>query len=175
VASTKSLLDIHGKPAIVHTMNKGGERHIPNIQVRQFQELVTRLYQCCAERAEFQSEKFDLPDAELRCLMLFDGERYLTPGGIARKMNVAKSRVSKIVSGLVKRGLVRRSRDPEDSRVTLLRLTSEGKARLDEIQDFMTRVYEEVLGSMPEDRRADILSSLETLKASMEATKELME
>jgi DNA-binding MarR family transcriptional regulator len=149
--------------------------HIPEFQIRQFQELVNRLYQCCAERMEFQSEKFELPAAELRCLLLFDGERYLTPGGIARRMNVAKSRVSKIVSGLVRRDLVKRTKDPEDSRVTLLSLTAEGRQKLDEISSFMAKVYSEVLSSMPEERRLEIMNSLEALKSSMESTKELME
>mgnify|MGYP006285841667 CR=1 FL=1 len=159
---------------MVHTMNEK-TAHIPEFQVRQFQELVNRLYQCCAERMEFQSEKFELPAAELRCLLLFDGERYLTPGGIARRLNVAKSRVSKIVSGLVRRGLVKRTKDPEDSRVTLLSLTAEGRQKLDEISSFMAKVYSEVLSTMPEERRLEIMNSLEALKSSMESTKELME
>lgn len=167
------MLDISADSDIVHNMNDNVG--IPGFQVKQFQELVNRLYQCCVERMEFQSEKFHLPAAELRCLLLFDEERYLTPGGITRRLNVAKSRVSKIVSGLVKKGLVKRTKDPEDSRVTLLRLTPEGRERLDEITEFMTRVYREVLASMPEERRLEIMNSLEALKSSMEATKELME
>jgi DNA-binding MarR family transcriptional regulator len=156
-------------------MNNNSMQEIPDYQVRQFRELVDRLYQCCVERMEFQSEKFGLPAAELRCLTLFDGERYLTPGGIARKMNVAKSRVSKIVSGLVEKGLVRRTKDPEDSRVTLLGLTPEGRSRLAEISDFASRVHAEVLASMPDERRLEIMNSLDALKSSMEATKDLME
>jgi DNA-binding MarR family transcriptional regulator len=86
---------------------------------------------------QYQCERFGLPDAELRCLQLFGDERYLTAKGIAQKMNVVKSRVSKIVNGLIRRRLVQRTQDPEDSRVVLLSLTSQGQAKLAEINDFL--------------------------------------
>ena len=99
----------------MHTMNNNqGEtdKEIPGYQLQQFQVLINELFQCCQERTQFQSEKFQLPDAELRCLMLFGGDRYLTPKGIAYKMNVVKSRVTKIVEGLVQKNLVQRVADP---------------------------------------------------------------
>ena len=58
---------------------------------------------------QYQCERFGLPDAEFRCLVLFGEERYLTAKGIAFKMNVVKSRVSKIVEGLLKKKLIQRN------------------------------------------------------------------
>jgi DNA-binding MarR family transcriptional regulator len=163
---------------IVHTMNYqndiGGGRSVTDPQVRRFQELVNKLFQCCQERMQFQSEKFQLPDAELRCLLLFGEERYLTPKGISLKMNVVKSRVSKIITGLVKKRLIQRIKDPEDSRVTLLSLTSKGTKKLYEINEFMAGVHENVLLQMTTDQRQMILTNLEILKASMESVKDMM-
>ncbi len=105
-------------------------------QIVQFQGLIAKLFQCCQERLQYQCERFGLPDAELRCLSLFGEERYLTPKGIALKMNLVKSRISKIVSGLVHKELIQKFSDPEDSRVTLLRLTAKGQKKLNEINDF---------------------------------------
>ena len=85
---------------------------ITPFQLEQFRHLVNRLYQCCHERMQYQSDRFDLPDAELRCLQLFGEERYLTPKGIAQKMNVVKSRVTKIIDGLIKKGYIQRIKDP---------------------------------------------------------------
>ena len=82
---------------------------IPNYQVDQFQGLIAKLFQCCQERMQYQSDRFKLPDAELRCLQLFANERYLTPKGIAHKMNVVKSRVTKIIDGMVRRKLIQRA------------------------------------------------------------------
>ncbi|MBW1724592.1 MAG: MarR family transcriptional regulator, partial [Deltaproteobacteria bacterium] len=118
---------------------------ISDYQIQQFQTLVTKLFQCCQERAQYQCERFQLPDAGLRCLLLFGEERYLTSKGIAYKMNVVKSRVTKIVNGLVKKKLIQRIPDPEDSRITLLSLTADGQKKLNEINEFYDFVNHQVL------------------------------
>ena len=123
---------------------------------------------------QYQCERFGLPDAEFRCLMLFGEERYLTAKGIALKMNVVKSRVSKIVEGLLKKKLVQRIKDPEDSRVSLLSLTAEGHKKLNQINRFLEDVHQQVLIQIAPDQRKAVLTNLDILKASMEAVKELM-
>ena len=143
-------------------------------QLEQFQELITKLFQCCQERMQYQCERFQLPDAELRCLGLFGKERYLTAKGIALKMNVVKSRVSKIIDGLIKKNFIQSIKDPEDSRVSLLSLTSCGQKKLNEINDFLKDLHGQVLSQMAQDQRQTMLTNLDILKASMEAVKELM-
>jgi len=162
---------------MIHIMNKikaDNRSNISNHQLRQFQALITKLFQCCQERMQYQSERFNLPDAELRCLMLFDGERYLTSKSIAHKMNVVKSRVTKIIEGLVRKKLVQRIKDPEDSRITLLSLTTKGQRKLSEINVFNDFVHHDVLMQMAPEQRMTMLTNLEMLKGSMEAVKELM-
>ena len=158
---------------MIHTMNKK-TNNIPPYQVEQFQALITKLYQCCSERMQYQSERFGLPDAELRCLMLFGEERYLTASGIAYKLNVVKSRVTRIISGLEQKGLIQRVKDPKDSRVTLLRLTPNGTKRLEEIKTFISDLHYEILSHMAPPQRRALLDDLDLLKNSMEAVKELM-
>lgn len=147
---------------------------VTDYQIVQFQELITKMFQCCQDRMQYQSERFELPDAELRCLKLFGQERYLTPKGIARKMNVVKSRVTKIINGLVSRNLIQRIKDPEDSRIALLSLTPKGQKKLNEINMFLKSIHMEVLSQVPPEQRKTMLTYLEVLKASMEAVKELM-
>ena len=147
---------------------------IPDYQLKQFQELILRLFQCCQERTQYQCERFGLPDAEFRCLMLFGEERYLTAKGIAYKMNVVKSRVSKIVDGLIKKKLIQRIKDPEDSRISLLSLTAEGQAKLNNIDTFLQDIHRQILLQMAPDQRKTVLTNLDILKASMEAVKEMM-
>ena len=147
---------------------------VPDYQLKQFQELILRLFQCCQERMQYQCERFGLPDAEFRCLMLFGEERYLTAKGIAHKMNVVKSRVSKIVDGLIKKELIQRIKDPEDSRISLLSLTAEGQEKINNINKFLQNIHYEVLLQMAPDQRKAVLTNLDILKASMEAVKEMM-
>lgn len=123
---------------------------------------------------QYQCDRFDLPDAELRCLMLFGKERYLTAKGIALKMNVVKSRVSKIVEGLLRKKLIQRIKDPEDSRISLLSLTPQGHKKLNQINLFLEDVHHQVLLQIAPDQRKAVLTNLDILKASMEAVKEMM-
>jgi len=152
--------------------NNNGE--VTEYQLEKFQVLITRLFQCCQERMQYQCERFQLPDAEFRCLGLFGEERYLTAKSIAHRMNVVKSRVSKIIDGLIKKNLIQRIKDPEDSRVQLLSLTAEGQKKINEINGFLEEVYAEVLSRMEPDQRQAMLTNLDILKASMEAVKEMM-
>lgn len=147
---------------------------ISAFQLQQFQELVAKLYQCCQERMQYQSDRFNLPDAELRCLMLFGEERYLTPKGIAHKMNVVKSRITKIIDGLIRKDLIQRIKDPEDSRISLLSLTAKGQSKLSDIKQFLDSVHAQVLMQIPTEQRNKLLLNLDLLKSSMEAVKELM-
>ena len=123
---------------------------------------------------QYQSDRFGLPDAELRCLMLFGEEKYCTSKGLSAKMNVVKSRITRIIDGLENKNLVQRTQDPEDSRVSLLSLTQDGKNKLNEIIDFNDYVHREVMRNIPDDQRALFLSTLETLKTSMETARDLM-
>lgn len=147
---------------------------VPDYQLEQFQQLIMRLYQCCQERMQYQCERFGLPNAEFRCLMLFGEERYLTAKGIAHKMNVVKSRVSKIVDGLIKKKLIQRIKDPEDSRISLLSLSADGQEKLNNINEFLQDIHHQVLLQMAPDQRKAVLTNLDILKASMEAVKEMM-
>jgi DNA-binding MarR family transcriptional regulator len=148
---------------------------ISEFQLKQFKELISRLFRCCQERLQYQSERFNLPDAELRCLVLFGEDRYLTSKGIANKMNLVKSRVSRITDGLLRKKLIQRIKDPGDSRVSLLSLTARGQEKLNEINSFMEEIHGRVLQQIAPDQRKAVLTNLEILKASMEAVKELME
>jgi len=174
-------IDRHTFFVIVHTMNQIANKQstddladVPEYQLKQFQELILKLFQCCQERMQYQCERFGLPDAEFRCLMLFGEERYLTAKGIALKMNVVKSRVSKIIEGLLKKKLIQRIKDPEDSRISLLSLTSKGHEKLNHINEFLNNVHNQVLLQIAPDQRKTVLTNLDILKASMEAVKEMM-
>jgi DNA-binding MarR family transcriptional regulator len=152
----------------------GSRADISKYQLDKFQEVIAKLFQCCQERMQYQCERFSLPDAELRCLTLFGEERYLTAKSIAHKMNVVKSRVSKIIDGLINKNLIQRVKDPGDSRISLLSLTADGQAKLNDINQFLNDIHSRVLLQMAPDQRQTVLTNLDILKASMEAVKDLM-
>jgi DNA-binding MarR family transcriptional regulator len=143
-------------------------------QTQRFQDLMEETLECCQARTSYLSRKFDLPQAELRCLMLFLGERYLTVKSIAQRLDVAKSRVTKIIDGLMKKKLVERIEDPRDGRVRLITLTPEGQRKSKEIGSLITDLHQMILLELLPEERKVVLSSLEMLRTSMEAIKKLL-
>lgn len=148
--------------------------NITSYQVHEFQVLIEKLFECCRDRLQYQSERFKLPDAELRCLMLFKEEKYLTPKGISQKMNLVKSRITKIIEGMEKRGVIYKLKDPKDSRGYVIWLTPSGKNKLQEINTFHDEIHHEMLSHISSHQRKALLANLNLLKVVMETGKELM-
>ncbi|MDY7037022.1 MAG: MarR family winged helix-turn-helix transcriptional regulator, partial [Thermodesulfobacteriota bacterium] len=135
-------------------------------------DLIQEIVKCCEERKVYQSRKFGLPFAEINCLMRFNGERYLTVKGISQTLDVAKSRVTKIVNGLIEKGMVEQIHDPRDARIKLISLTMAGKRKLEEVDTFLQEIHRKILLQMDQDERKNMLSYLQILRSSMEAVKE---
>ncbi len=141
-------------------------------QTSRLRDLISEILQCCEDRRFYESQKFGLPYAELRCLMLFRGERYLTVKGIAERLDVAKSRVTKILKGLIGKGLVEQIDDPKDARIKLIMLTRAGHGKSREVEAFQRGLHRKILLNMDLDERKIMLSYLELLRSAMEAVKE---
>jgi DNA-binding MarR family transcriptional regulator len=156
----------------MNEMNNAPPKKVVRYQATRLKNLIEEISTCCQERLLFLSKKFELTPAELRSLLLFKNERYLTVTTIAQKLEIAKSRVTKILDGLMKKMMIHRIDDPEDARVKLLSLTPTGQKKTKEIDEFMTDMHHHlVLILKPEDRKL-VLFSLEVLRASMESVKE---
>lgn len=143
-------------------------------QRERFQDLIEEIVHCCTSRTAYLSDKFSIPQAEVRCLLLFDGERYLTVKEIAQRLDVAKSRVTKIIEGLSHKNLVESINDPKDARVRLISLTRAGQQKMKEIEGLNAELHQKLLLDLDSESRKTVLSSLELLRSSMEAIKEQM-
>lgn len=166
-----SLVLTDGKRGImVHGMNNNGvSESVSDEHLETFRVVIEELNRKCHERTRAQCELFGVNEAELRCLRLFENQRYLTAKGISAALGVAKSRVTKIIDGLVGKELLQRLRDPEDSRIVLLGLTALGQEKWSAAHAHVNRVNKNILGRMSEGQRVDLLAMLGILKASMEA------
>ena len=140
-------------------------------QANKLQELIGEVHNCCKDRFAHETKAFKLPQAELKCLMLFEGHKYLTGIEIAGMLEVAKSRATVIIESLDRKGLVQRSADPNDARVKLISLTPAGQKKVREIEEFMFELHQQLLGQIAPSQRANVITALETLRSSMEAVK----
>ncbi len=147
------------------------DRDLLAYQGRIFQGLLEEIVECCQARTFYLCRLFSLPRAELRCLMLLAGQRYLTAKDLARRLEVVKSRVTKIVDGLRRKGLVETVADPEDARVKLIRLTGLGRDKAAEIERFNQGLHQRLLADIPPAERQQVLGTLVSLRSAMEAIK----
>ncbi len=160
---------------MVHIMNEDFRSFVSEGELERFQLAMAKMVQCCQEQSQYRCERFGLNDAEQRTLLLFQTDRYLTAKGIAARLNVVRSRVTKILSGLEEKELVKRVPDPEDSRFHLISLTASGQAKVREVTAFLQCMHSEVLARLAPHERQELLDSLQRLQTSMEAVKELLE
>ena len=75
----------------MNDINNGANGDLLNYQTMRLKDIIAEIVQCCDDRKLYESQKLGLPYSELKCLMLFLGERYLTVKGIAEKLQVAKA------------------------------------------------------------------------------------
>ena len=143
-------------------------------QINKLQELIGEVHNCCKEKFVNEAKAFNLPQAELRCLVLFEGHKYLTGIEIAGLLEVAKSRATVIIENLDKKGLVQRSTDPNDARVKLISLTPVGHRKVREIEEFMFSLHQQLINQIDPSQRTNVINALELLRSSMEAVKAQM-
>ena len=122
--------------------------------LRRFQRVTSvQLKSCCAGVTLAQ------------CLVLLETEEIDRPtvGQLASRLRLDNSTLSRTIEGLVRNGLLERSRDDADRRVVWIRLTEAGKAHCRSIHKendaHCRRVFEKIAPS----RRAAVVRSFETL------------
>ncbi|UCG22133.1 MAG: MarR family transcriptional regulator [Deltaproteobacteria bacterium] len=140
-------------------------------QTKRLQDLIEEIIQCCKKQTSDLSKKFNIPEAELDCLLLFGDERYLTAKSIAQKLDVVRSRVTKITTGLIRKGLVESIEDPKDARVKLIGLTQKGQKKSKEVSAIITDLHRKLLLELDPKQRKMVLSYLEALRLGMEVVK----
>lgn len=136
------------------------------------QEVVNEIVKCCEDRRIYENQKFGLPYTEIRCLLLFQGESYLTVNEIAYRLDVAKSRGTKLVRGLLERGFVERIEDPRDNRVRQISPTEEGRNKIREVEAFHRKIHKEILSQFDARNRSRLLTTLDSLHNCMETVKQ---
>lgn len=101
--------------------------------------------------------------AEAYALMELARDRAFTQNELVERLNLAKSTVSRLVDGLVKRGWIERTRNPNDGRSKMLALTPEGQNVAATIATAREQKFTRVLKEIPVEQRATVLGSLDIL------------
>lgn len=82
--------------------------------------------------------------------------RGLTVNSLAAELFLDKSTASRVANGLVDRGLLARTRDPEDKRVVRLVATEQGSAMHARIEEDLAIEYAQLLGDLDPNIRSAV-------------------
>jgi|HubBroStandDraft_1064217.scaffolds.fasta_scaffold33598_2 DNA-binding MarR family transcriptional regulator len=107
--------------------------------------------------------------AEAHALLEIAREPGLTQNGLATRLRLEKSTVSRIAGMLERRGWVRRVRDERDSRFVRLHLTKRGITANANVAESRREKFARIFGALPADQREDVLNALSLL---LEVTRE---
>jgi DNA-binding MarR family transcriptional regulator len=85
------------------------------------------------------------------------------PGGLAARLGLDKSTVSRTVDELVRMGLVSRVTDPSDRRYSLLSMTPAGHRKANVIHRINDEIIRKTFGLIPRARQRAVLESFRML------------
>lgn len=85
-------------------------------------------------------------------------------------LNLDNSTMSRTVNNLVNSGMAERAPDPDDRRYVTIKLTAQGAGTFREIEENMNAYFENIYAAIPEDKRAQVLESLQLLLRAIAET-----
>ena len=137
--------------------------------------LLKEISECCQERENILAQKLGCSPAEIRCLITMKLTECGNTAELSEAMGVAKSRVTRILDGLVAKKLVKRSEDRNDRRLCLIRFTAKGLEVAEELISTILCLHDEVFNDLPDNIREQTLDVLTALRSTMNAIKKRLQ
>ncbi|MCX7786622.1 MAG: MarR family transcriptional regulator [Spirochaetes bacterium] len=114
-----------------------------------------------------QSECCGLSLSQCHALVEIGRSSPLSLGELSQRLELDKSTMSRVVDSLVSSGNVNRKEHPHDRRLVQLTLTDAGRAKFERIEQEMQRQFSMVFSSIPREKRAQVLESIDVLLQSL--------
>ena len=128
------------------------------------QHVATRLIRI----ARSSHKEHSISSAQYSLMALLNDEPGKSVVWLAQRENVSHPTISRIVAGLIKKGLVARDPDPNDKRSGLLRLTPAGLKLYREVAERRVRLFQMILSQLQPETVADILVVAERISKPLE-------
>jgi DNA-binding MarR family transcriptional regulator len=137
--------------------------------------LVWEVARLTKRRFEDEAKHHGFTLAQWRALAVIYNGDGISQVALAAALDVDQMTVSGIVSRLEKRGLISRFPDPNDSRVKLARLTTEGETLVAEAKNVGRAVYERSIAGLSQTDQQQLAAGLRHIRDNLIAMTELKE
>ncbi len=131
-------------------------------------ELTFKLLANCLEKEERLAESHGLTQAEFRCLRLFDANEIINNKTISERMRLSPSRLTRIIDGLVDKGYIVRTVEPNDRRNMRVYLSVQGIEIVRQLNAAYIDVHKQILDNINLDEHASLINAMKTLLVSLE-------
>jgi DNA-binding MarR family transcriptional regulator len=101
--------------------------------------------------------------AEAHALLELSREPGLSQNGLAARLRLEKSTVSRIVTLLERRGWIERKRDKSDTRIVHVHLTRDGRDAAANLAASRQAKFAHIFSAIPRKERAPVLAALDLL------------
>lgn len=129
----------------------------------QIGHLLRRVYQRAAANLAARLEPHGLTPVQYAVLARLAETGPVSQNRLGRLVEMEQSNIHGVALRLARRGLIRRSRDPLDRRLTLLALTAEGRRLFDALVPISTASSAATLAVLAPDERAALIGLLRRL------------
>src|SRR5512136_1995078 len=137
---------------------------------RRIIELHRRMNRAIRERTPDSWVKLNLTIAQLKSLFYISQHGKLNPSALASGIRVTPANVTGIVDRLVEQGLLTRTADADDRRVSWLTLTDKGKTLIDDLREGRAQEMRRILDELTEAELAIVAHGFELVAAGAEAS-----
>lgn len=105
--------------------------------------------------------------AQCHAIMEIGRKGKINPNDLADLLGVDKTTMSRTINNLVESDLAVRHLNGGDRRYVVIQLTKNGQRFFENTETGMKRYFQSVLERIPEDKRSQVLESLEIFKAAV--------
>ena len=140
-----------------------------NELAEQMADLTYELLENCQLKIERTAEKLKLTVAEFKLLRSLQDGEMLSAGALAKRMGLSSSRITRIIDGLLKKGMVKKEAGGKDRRIVDIGLTPDGTAARSQLKAMYVSVHEEIINLLPSDAGESVIRAMEKLR---QATRE---
>jgi DNA-binding MarR family transcriptional regulator len=139
----------------------------------QMADLTYELLENCQIKIERTAEKLNLTVAEFKLLRSIRDDEVLSAGELAKRLALSSSRITRIIEGLVRKGIVKKEAGGSDRRVVHIRPTPAGLQTRDQLKLMYVTVHQDIIDLLPSDAGESVMLAMQKLReATMEWVKQ---
>jgi DNA-binding MarR family transcriptional regulator len=114
--------------------------------------------------------KLNLTIPQLKSLFYISRHGRVNPSGLASGIRVTPANVTGILDRLVEQGLLTRTPDPNDRRISWLTVTDKGKTLINDLREGRAQEMRRTLDKLTEEELSSVAHGFELVAAAAEAS-----